>query len=125
MFRGTRRYNKNPQRRKVPGTGAENKLASRTPIQLLSAAADVPTNSVELGFDQNVFIADPQAFAQWVGMEGRTITDVTQVNGSTYNITFSTSVAVGVVLGIPFESPAVRNAAGGYIRTESFTTTLA
>lgn len=115
MFKQARRYNKNPQRRKVPGVGAENMLARRTPIGVDSVIfGGSPGSTCDVTFDGPAFWTG--ILPAWEGPTGQTVTGVSVVGGSVLRFSWSASITTADEITIPFEDPSVRNTAGGYVR---------
>lgn len=122
MFRPTRRYNKNPARRKVPGVGAENRIGTRSFIVLVTADAGLASPDVLMTFDHAVFYTG--ILPGWtVVAGGQTVIAAEQQSPTTVLFTFSADVAAAALLSIPFEDPSIRDSAGGYVRTQNLTTT--
>ena len=121
MFRGTKRYNKNPQRRKVPGVGAENKLASRTPIRISEFDAGVGSPQVDVVFDGPCFYTG--ILPGWTATGGLTVISAVQQAPDTIRFTWSANIVATNIVTIPFEDPSIRNSAGGYVRDITFEAT--
>ena len=121
MFRGTRRYNKNPQRRKVPGTGAENRLARRTPINITVAEAGVGSAMLDVEFDGPWIYTG--ILPAWTATGGLTVLSAAVVGTNIFRVTWSANIVATNVITIPFEDPSIRNSAGGYVRTPTFEAT--
>ncbi len=118
MFKQARRYNKNPQRRKVPGVGAENKLAGRTPIVIEEGNAGVGSPQVDFVFDGAVFYTG--ILPAWTVTGGITVISAVQQSPDTIRIEFSANVVATNIVTIPFEDPSIRNTAAGYVRNMTF-----
>lgn len=118
MFRPTRRYNKNPARRKVPGVGAENRIGTRTPVVIGSAnPLTAPNVIVEVQFDEPCFYTG--ILPAWTGPAGQTVVSVTVIDALNIRVTFSATLTTADEITIPFEDPSVRNQSGGYVRNAS------
>lgn len=111
-----RRYNKTPQRRKIPGVGAQTFRGSRTPIGVVSISEAMSV--VTVTFDQPVQLGP--VLPGWTATAGAaTVVSVAQfgVAGNVFKVTFS-EAPTGEI-DIPFEDPGFRNSAGGYVRDSS------
>ena len=116
MNRQQRRYNKNPQRRKIPGVGAENLRGSRTPITIDSATRTM--SFLDIVFTTPVILKGvPQYIDQTTGlppdsaiMNSTDNTEIRLVYGS---------ATTGHDFVVPFEDPAVRNSAAGYVTQQT------
>jgi 3-hydroxy-3-methylglutaryl CoA synthase len=104
-----RRYNKTPSRRKVPGTGAQTKLVSRTPI--IASEANRSGNDFVVAFDCAVV---SNGIPQWTTGAGAVPITVAENTPTNYTLHYAASI-VAEDITIPFEDPAFRNAAGGYV----------
>lgn len=115
-FTARRRYNKTPQRRKIPGVGAQTYRGVRTPIGIVSgdATGDVAT----VVFDQPVIL---KGLPGWTDVNGDTVVSAVMTDPVTCEMTFSG--AAGTPLTIPFEDPGIRNSVGGYVRPASLVLT--
>ena len=109
-----KRYNKTPQRRKVPGIGAQTDRGNRTPIGIISSTAD--TAELTVVFDQPVVL---KGLPGWVGAGSETVIAAEMTDPVTCVMTFSAPVTAPVA--IPFEDPGIRNNVGGYVRVSEVT----
>jgi hypothetical protein len=107
-----RRYNKTPQRRKIPGVGAQTQRGHRTPINIVSAegVAEVVT----VVFDQPVVL---HGLPGWTGANDAAVVSAEMTDAVTCVMTFATTPTTP--LTIPFEDPGIRNSVGGYVRPAS------
>lgn len=109
-----RRYNKTPQRRKIPGVGAQTQRGHRTPINIVSADGTLAVLTIV--FDQPVIL---NGLPGWLGAGGEHVISAVMTDPVTCEMTFSATVTSPVV--IPFEDPAIRNNVGGYVRDSGTT----
>lgn len=113
-----RRYNKTPSRRKVQGVGAQTLRGRRTPIK---PTFGIPsTTHVQVTFDQPVIYTG--ILPGWVGPTGQTVVSLVIDDPLNVTLAFSSAVAGGTDVTIPFEDPAFRNNAGGYVLAGDFAT---
>lgn len=112
MFRQKRSYNKTPSRRRVPGVGAQTQLTRRTPIGINSFTHTTDTGTVT--FDQPVILT---GLPGWTDAASHTVVSAVMTSPTVMTIVFSGTITTPV--SIPFEDPAVRNSAGGYVRPAS------
>jgi hypothetical protein len=106
-----KRYANNAARRKATsGVGAANRLGSRTPVECEISAAGGTT--VTLDTDVNVVL---RGFPLCVTDDGKTCTGAVSAGPSEISLTFDGSVAASTSLSFPFEDPAIRDMAGGYV----------
>jgi hypothetical protein len=115
--RPKRRYNKGPIRRKATtSSGAANRTGQRTPITFTMGSSTTTTNTVT--FDQPVSLKGIPGYfdtsSPTIVVNGAVALNATQV-ALTWNATPSAAISV------PFEDPAVRNSAGGYVQAGSVT----
>ena len=110
-----KRYANTAARRKtVAGVGAANRLGSRTP--LVPTVTDNATTSVTITFNEQVVIHDVPAYTG--GADSITCTAAEQTSPGEVVLTFN-HTATG--LTVPFEDPAIRNMAGGYVQPGTYT----
>ena len=109
-----KRYNKTPQRRKIPGVGAETERTRRTPINIDSAVGALAVLTVV--FDQPVVL---KGLPGWVGAGSEVVISAVMLDAVTCEMTFGATVTSPV--SIPFEDPGIRNTAGGYVRASEAT----
>lgn len=110
-----RRYNKTPSRRKVPGVGADNQLARRTPA--------IPTFGILSGGVVPVTFDVPVTFTgdalNWLADNNATGVVVTEVSPTSWTISFA-GLSPATEVAIPFESPMFRTMAGGYVQPGTY-----
>ena len=118
MNRQQRRYNKNPQRRKIPGVGAENLRGSRTPITIESAVRT--GNFLDLTFNQPIIL---KGVPQYENDNDNTLPLSATVSDPANTIVrlVYTGATTGQNFIVPFEDPAIRNNAGGYVTQQTLT----
>ena len=117
MFKQRKHYNKTPSRRKVPGTGAQTIRVRRTPIEIVSLTHNaIVTTHTAVVFDQPVIYTG--ILPGWT-KGGTTVIGVIQIDAVTFTLTWSALIVATDVIDIPFEDPAFRNNAGGYVHTSS------
>lgn len=107
-----RRYNKTPQRRKIPGVGAQVQRGHRTPINIVSCEGTLAV--VTVVFDQPVVL---HGLPGWTDNGGETVIAAEMTDAVTCQMTFSATAVTP--LTIPFEDPGIRNSVGGYVRPAS------
>jgi hypothetical protein len=106
-----RRYNKTPSRRRIPGTGAQTYRGTRTPINVINFAVLLAVETVT--FDGPTQYSG--ILPGWVDANGETVSAVEVISPTVVKLTFTDEPTLPIT--IPFEDPAFRNAAGGYVRT--------
>jgi ABC-type Fe3+-hydroxamate transport system substrate-binding protein len=106
-----RRYkNRGPRRNTTYAPGGENRVARRTPIT--ATITDVTGSVVTVDFNVPVVVAGNPGYTDSSGTPKTVVS--TAVNSPTQiALTFS-GPPTGPMI-IPFEDPAVRNMAGGYV----------
>lgn len=115
--RPQRRYNKNPARRKQEsGPGGANKLTQRTPIIPVFSATTTTFQTVT--FDQAVIVAGTPALFD-SSSPTITATDIESLSPTSVKITWSAAPTAAATW--PFEDPAIRNNAGGYVQPGQYT----
>ncbi len=112
ITRINRRYNKNPARRKIQGVGAQTARAVRTPIAISSFSHSTVTGTVT--FNQPVILTGVPA---WVDSAAHTPVSAVMTSPTVMTIVFSGTITTPVT--IPFEDPAIRNSAAGYVNAGS------
>ena len=127
VFSQKRRYNKNPARRVIPGPGAQNQRTRQTPIEITSAEVTTsPNATIELFFDGPVLFTGIPPVGSFVGLNpAANLVSVHEYDPQHYALTYDTPIFASTGnLTIAFEDPSFRNAAGGYIRTETVDITV-
>jgi hypothetical protein len=110
-MRTRKRYNKTPQRRKIPGVGAETYRGTRTPI-LIVQSGSLGGMILSVTVDQPVLVTGIPQYPDDNGI----LPTACDVSGpTTFDLTYPSVPAAPA--HIPFEEPAVRNSAGGYVRS--------
>ena len=112
-FRQKRHYNKNPQRRKVPGVGAEAQLTRRTPI-VPETVGPNSSNAIAIVFDGPCSLNE--GILPLLTCGAFACNGASQTSPNTITFLFA---GLGPFTGdvrIPFEDPSVRNQAGGYMQ---------
>ncbi len=112
MNRQQRRYNLTPQRRKIPGVGAEATRPRRTPILVNSFSHSTITGTVT--FNQAVVLS---GIPNWPDNSGHLPISAVMASPTVMTVVYDGSIATPVT--IPFEDPAIRNNAGGFVRPGS------
>jgi hypothetical protein len=117
MIRGKqRRYAGQALRRKADiGPGGDNRITSRTPLvpEVGAPAASVVT----ITFDQPVVLTGfPAVFD--ASTPSITVNAATRPTPNTVVLTFNAAPTVAITW--PFEDPAVRNQAGGYVQAGTY-----
>lgn len=107
-----KRYPNRVARRKISGVGAEAKRPRRTPISILGVTVSVGSANVQ--YDQDVSLAGVPQYDFGAAGVG---TGATKLTVDTVQITGLTGTAVTVT--VPFEDPAVRNTAGGFVTPQT------
>jgi hypothetical protein len=87
-----------------------------TPVRIVSATAALSVLTVT--FDQPVILKGTPAFTTDVA--GATPVSATLTSPTTLSVTFSAQITAATELRIPFQSPAIRNAVGGFIADSTF-----
>lgn len=111
-LRQQRRYNLTPARRKITGPGASAQQARRTPIKILSFSHTLGVGTVT--FDQPVVL---DGLPGWTDSASHTVTAAVMASATVMTITFSGTITTPVT--VPFEDPALRNNAAGYVQAGS------
>lgn len=118
MFKQRRHYNKSASRRKVQAVGGQNIRVRRTPIELVSIEHNaIVTTHTLVTFDQVVYYTGE--LPGWT-KGATTVSGVTQVSPTSFSLAWSALIVATDVIDIPFEDPAFRNAAGGYVHPATF-----
>lgn len=113
MFKQRRHYNKSASRRKVQAVGGQFNRPRRTPIEITSATSNMITpNNVSVVFNQVVYYTG--TLPGWTVLL-KTVTAVIRISPTTFTLSFSGAIVATDLINIPFEDPAFRNAAGGYV----------
>lgn len=107
-----RRYNKNPQRRKIPGVGAEATRPRRTPI-IPTIPPRATSAVVIVTFNVPVIV---KGLPGWTGPTAQHVISVVQNSPTQLTLTFSASIITETLITIPFEDPAIRHMAGGFVQ---------
>jgi len=111
MIRGKNtRYKNSTNRRRGDGVVATAQIT-------VNAFADGSATTT-VDFDQAVFLSGIPA---WTDVSTPTITVNSATQTGTDQITMIWNAAPTVAVAIPFQDPAIRNAAGGYVRDSTFT----
>jgi hypothetical protein len=114
-----RRYNLTPTRRATGSrvtvaVGASNRLARRTPIAVLSMSPT--THFLDVTFDQPVIL---KGIPQWTDpVQGAPLT-AGMTSPTVMRLSYASS-PIGGPITVPFEDPAVRNNAAGYVTKQAF-----
>lgn len=108
-----KRYPNRVARRKVSGVGAEARLPRRTPITITDL---VPGDSTVVTFDQAVLLS---GIPQWPNNAGHVPEAAELTAPDELTLTYPTADTTTTVT-VPFEDPAVRNGAGGYVSPGTF-----
>lgn len=104
-----KRYPNSVARRKVSGVGAEARLARRTPITPNMTAGTTSTATVEFG--QPIILS---GIPQYLSSNSTLPVSVSLLTTTSITLVYPLGSAI-VSVSIPFEDPAVRNNAGGYV----------
>lgn len=94
----------------MPGVGAANRLGSRTPLVPTLGAHS--TNSITLTFAEPVVLKGIPNYSNG----SITINAATRPTPNTVQLVGSGNFISSIPLTIPFEDPAIRNMAGGYVQ---------
>jgi len=108
------RYNKNPSRRKVAGVGGETRLARRTPITILSIVR--AASNLTVTFDQPIILSGIPDYDADTANPPLSASQTTPV----IIVIEYDNPTTGVTVIVPFEDPAVRNRAAGYVSPGTF-----
>jgi len=115
-FTKTRHYNKNPQRRKVPGIGAENELTRRQPPPVVSATPVASTLVIVFGVPVIL-----RGIPQWQSSAGG-FPNAAAISAGNTTVTLSyTQPQAGADIEVPFEDPGIRTNSGGYVPPQTIT----
>lgn len=106
-----KRYPNRVSRRKIPGVGAEAQRPRRTPIEAIAVQA-VSTSVTRITFDQPVSL---KGVPQYRMQPGNVLGTAVAINDLNTEVSITHSVLTLTSVSIPFEDPACRNAAGGYV----------
>lgn len=108
-----KRYPNRVARRTFSGIGADNKLTRRTPITI---TATTPGDTTVVTFDQAVILT---GIPQWPNNSDHV--PLTAVLSAPDELTLTYPVPdTTTSITVPFEDPAVRNGAGGYVSPGTF-----
>jgi hypothetical protein len=102
-----------PSRRK---NSAVNKPQPTTPINVTSANA--VGNTLTIVFDQMVSLKGVPQYAVDVANASPVSASMTMMN--TVAIVYNVAIAAATECIIPYEEPAIRNASGGFVASNSF-----
>lgn len=108
-----KRYPNTVARRKIASPGVEAQRPPQTPITILGVT--VGATSV-VTFNQTVFLSKP---ALWPNNAGNMPLTSSQTASDKVTLTYPASPATTSII-VPFESQAVRNSAGGYVISGTF-----
>ena len=108
-----RRYPNTVSRRKISGVGAEAQLPRRTPITITNTS---PGDTTVITFDQAVSLV---GIPQWLNNSGHVPTAAELSAPDELTLTYPTPDTTTSIV-VPFEDPAVRNGAGGYVSPGTF-----
>jgi len=116
-FVKSRHYNKNPQRRKIPGVGAEERRTRHRPLTITSITANIidPTRPTVL-FAEVPIVSG--VVPGWT-MGAETAIAVERVTDTQWRVVFSGAIVATDEIVIPFEDLAFRNSAGGYVNQQT------
>lgn len=110
-----KRYANTAARRKTTaGVGAANRLGSRTP---LVPTVTHSTNSITLTFADQVSLKGTPNYSNG----SVTVNAAVRTFPNTVVLQLSANGITSVPLSIPFEDPAIRNQAGGYVQPGAYT----
>lgn len=112
-----RRYNKTPQRRKIPGVGAQTYRGTRVNCQITSAILESsPGNTVDITFNKPMVFTG--ILPGWTA-GGGTVLSVAAASDdpTTATVTFSDPLTTPANILIPFEDPSYRDNTGGYLQS--------
>jgi len=108
-----KRYPNTVDRRKVSAIGSSSRLARRTPIEITGAT---PGDTTVVTFDQAVILS---GIPQWPNNSGHVPTAAVLTGPAEVTLTYPTPDTTTSFV-VPFEDPAVRNGAGGYVQPGTF-----
>ena len=108
-----RRYPNVGTRRKVGLIGQAAQLPRRTPITISNC---VPGASTVVTFDQGGLVLD--GIPQWPQNTGAMPTAAALTGPNELTLTYAAPAPTSIT--VPFEEPAVRNGAGGYVLPGTF-----
>lgn len=115
-FKQKRHYNKNPQRRKVPGVGAETMLTRRQPPPIVSTTPVASTCVVVFGVPVIL-----NGVPRWSSSGGGMPTGAT-INAARDTVTLTyIAPQAGADIEVLFEDPAIRTNSGGYVPPQTIT----
>lgn len=118
-----RKYKNSQMRRGLTGPATAAQIARRTPITVVDAAAD-SGNLLTVTFDQAVVLAGVPNYTYNATAGAGVITNAAAVVGEPTKVQLTGSVATAGLddVTVPFEDPAVRNGAAGYVTPVTFPT---
>lgn len=106
-----KRANKVLARKSAIAPASSNKVTRRTPIVPTSVTAAMSV--VTIVFDQDVVLKGIPQYPD-EAMPPKLPTAAAKTGLGTVQLTYASAPTTGIV--IPFEDPAIRNAAGGYVQ---------
>lgn len=111
ISRPIRKYNKNaPRRREATGPGTSTNLTQRTPITISCSSPTV--NAQTATFNQPVVVSGVPGYFD-TSSPTITVVSVDPLTALTVRINWSAPPTAAIT--IPFEDPAIRSFAGGYV----------
>ncbi len=108
-----KRYPNTSNRNRRPGLGTSNQRGRRTPISIVTVT---PGDTTSVVFDQAVILKGIPAYPNNVG---HLPTAAVLTDAMTLSLTYPTPDTTTTIT-VPFEEPAVRNGAGGYLLPGTF-----
>lgn len=117
ISRPNRKYNKSAARRKqATGPGSANQLTPRTPV--LMGLSTPTVNAQTATFDQPVVVSGTPSFFD-TSSPTITVSSVDVLSATTVRINWSAAPTAAIT--VPFEDPAIRGFAGGYVQSGQVT----
>lgn len=117
ITRPNRKYNKNaPRRREATAPGTSSQLTQRTPVTMSMSTPTV--NAQTATFNQPVVVSGTPEFFD-TSSPTITVVSVDVLTATTVRINWSAPPTAAIT--VPFEDPAIRGFAGGYVQSGQVT----